>query len=337
MVPSEFLTLLWGLAPPGQALVWRLPSKQSTWFTKWDNVDKFCLNHMVGQDIYTGVALVSPEFAGTAHNRTSNISAHAIAGLWADIDLAGAAHKKANLPERQESVLDVISEPTIIIHSGHGLQVWWLFEQPWVFSGHSDKLLAHGLTHWWHRELAKTFAQHGWALDATHDLARVMRLPGTVNHKAAPVPVRVIQCCPERRLILKQVLGYLPVELPRIGPQDTRTGVPAPEAVLCPPLQGDHLELRPDAMPPLEKFEALAAVSVKFMQSWLHCRKDMLDQSASAYDLSLASFAVQAEWGDQEIVNLLIAHRRERGEDLKLREDYYQRTIGRARNGYVNI
>ena len=37
---------------------------------------------------------------------------------------------------------------------------------------------------------------------------------------------------------------------------------------------------------------------------------------AAVHDLSLAAFAVQAHWTNQEIVNLLIACRREHGEDL---------------------
>jgi hypothetical protein len=48
--------------------------------------------------------------------------------------------------------------------------------------------------------------------------------------------------------------------------------------------------------------------------------------------MSLATLAVYAEWTDQEIANLLIAHRRERGNPEKgLRSDYLERTLTRAR------
>ena len=47
--------------------------------------------------------------------------------------------------------------------------------------------------------------------------------------------------------------------------------------------------------------------------------------------LVLASIAVVAGWSDQEIANLLIFSRRSNGDDLKLREDYYIRTISKAR------
>lgn len=336
MKASDFLRLLWGDAPPGQALIWRLPGKQSTWFRNWDNVDRFCEAHKRDCDIYTGVSLISATSNGIgAHTRTSNTNAAAIAGLWADIDVEGPYHKKINLPPTAEAViLELWPRPTVTIHSGHGLQVWWLFDKPWVFADAGERQQAQQLTQWWHQRLSKHFAKKHWALDATHDLARVMRLPGTINHKgehpdrdghSGAAPVIMLSSQPQTRLDRGELMvGAFATQTPRMAPE-------VPFGTLCPPVPGERLECHPDAMPPLARFEALAAISEKFMRSWLHQRRDLPDQSASAYDLSLASIAVQAEWCDQEIVNLLIAHRRERGEDLKLREDYYQRTIRRAR------
>jgi hypothetical protein len=50
--------------------------------------------------------------------------------------------------------------------------------------------------------------------------------------------------------------------------------------------------------------------------------------------MALANLAVQAGWADQEIANLLIAHRRKFNEDLKLRDSYYAKTIGKARAAF---
>ena len=57
----------------------------------------------------------------------------------------------------------------------------------------------------------------------------------------------------------------------------------------------------------------------------------MADQSPSAYDLSLATMAMQAGWSDQEVVNLLICWRRKHDHDLKLRENYYGVTLDKAK------
>ena len=57
----------------------------------------------------------------------------------------------------------------------------------------------------------------------------------------------------------------------------------------------------------------------------------MTDQSPSAYNMSMATMAMQAGWSDQEVVNLLICWRRKHGHDLKLRENYYLMTLDKAR------
>ena len=321
--PSTFLSLLWGPVPPGQVLVWRLPSKHSTWFQNFNNLDAFVAAHS-NDEIYTGVSLVRHDAKVTGATRTSNVNAAGIAGLWADIDIADPVHKKAALPPTTEAAMEALTDPapTIIIHSGHGLQCWWLFESPWVFQSTQERVQAQTMSRWWHDRLAKQFTGLGWTLDATHDLARVMRLPGTVNHKAKPVPVEVIHLALEKRIDL---VSNLPS--PRCTP-----GVTTVTGVTTPISSSQHLVLNPNAMPPAEKFLVLMDISIKFRRSWVHQRKDLLDQSASAYDMSLATLASQAEWFDQEITDLLITHRREQGEDLKLREDYYQRTINKARH-----
>ena len=317
MTPSEFLCLLWGAAPPGQVLVWRLPSKHSTWFQHFQNVDAFCASH-AGEEIYTGVSIVKHDARVTGATRTSNINAAGIAGLWADIDLAGPVHTKPGLPEDVNDMLEELESlpPGLIAHTGHGLQVWWLFEEPWLFADTAERIQAQRLTQWWHEQLAARFAARGWTIDATHDLARVMRLPGTFNNKAEPVPVIVIQE-PTERLALAPLLEALPAS--------------SKKTLTTPTSSGHHLTLNPDAMPPLDKFNALMEVNLKFARSWSRSRTGLTDQSPSAYDMSLASIASQAGWTDQEIADLLIAHRRNHGSDLKLREDYYQRTINRAR------
>lgn len=92
------------------------------------------------------------------------------------------------------------------------------------------------------------------------------------------------------------------------------------------------LVFRADAEPPLEKFIALAQLEKRFKQTWERNRTDLTDRSPSGWDMALANQVIEVGWTDQEIVNLLIAHRRKHGDDLKLgREDYYRATIRTAR------
>jgi len=90
------------------------------------------------------------------------------------------------------------------------------------------------------------------------------------------------------------------------------------------------LTVRPDAEPPAEKMAALLANAITFRRTWEH-RRDRR-WSLSEYDLSLASFAAAVGWSDQEIADLIVAHRRKYGETRKgLRVDYLRRTIAKAR------
>ena len=88
--------------------------------------------------------------------------------------------------------------------------------------------------------------------------------------------------------------------------------------------------LDPEAEPSFTRLETLLKLEPKFSKTWEMQRPDLADQSASAYDMALANYAVRAGWPDQEVANLLIAFRRRNGLDPKLREDYYAVTIAKA-------
>ena len=98
---------------------------------------------------------------------------------------------------------------------------------------------------------------------------------------------------------------------------------------------GGGLALDPEAAPSIVKLDDLRKVNPKFRMSWENDRKDMADQSASTYDVSMATIALGAGWPDQEVVNLLICWRRKHGHDLKLREGYYEITLAKAKEPIV--
>ena len=73
---------------------------------------------------------------------------------------------------------------------------------------------------------------------------------------------------------------------------------------------GGGLALDPEAAPSIVKLDDLRKANPTFRMSWENDRKDMTDQSASTYDVSMATIALGAGWPDQEVVNLLICWRR---------------------------
>ena len=320
MDAGQFLRELWGDPPPGYVLVWMLPQKHSTWYFKLDGVAAQ-LEGYADRDIYTGVGIAAPDAKLTSKTRVTSANVAGIPGLWADIDVAGPTHKKPALPETIEAARELLAQlpfaPTILVHSGHGLQAWWLFSSPWMFQSEEERYQAQALARWWHGKLAALFHEKGWTLDATHDLARVMRLPGTYNNKAERVPVTVLSS-DGPRVSVQELLDLVPMTEEKVVEQ------------ICMPVVGE-IALSADASPPFEKFMALMENDQKFKRSWNRHRPDLPDQSASSYDMSLASIVVAANWSDQEVADLLIASRRSQGDDPKLRADYYRRTIARAK------
>ncbi len=324
---DEFISDVFGpaldLETPLYLCVFSLPAKRSSWHRTVESAAQIVERLNDDQeDVYLGVGLSAAEMAPARRCGAKDVAC--LVGLWADIDIRHPVHKKKNLAINLEEALSIVNvriEPTITIHSGHGIQVWWLFKEPWLLDSEEEHHKASELVRQWHEAVKIDAAKYGATVDATQDLSRILRIPGTTNWKDEPVPVSVIT---------NNHFRYDPSEFDSVLPDPIATTI-----LEQPNLIIGHLELRDDCAPPFEKFDALLKLERKFKLSWEHNRRDLKDQTASAYDLSLASLAISYGWVDQEVACLLIAHRRKHNEDLKLREDYYARTIAKAREGKI--
>jgi len=111
-------------------------------------------------------------------------------GFWADMDIAGPGHVEANLPPDVESCKLVIArshlpEPSLWVHSGGGVYPFWMLTDPLHLENDEARRDAQAASEAWHREIARSAAALGWKYGTgIHDLARVLRIPGTVNRKA---------------------------------------------------------------------------------------------------------------------------------------------------------
>ena len=309
---TEFLQELWGFKPESSfVLVWQKKGKKSNWFQDIGKIESFIQKNRDLSDLYVGVGL-SPKDYGSKNRCPAN-EVSGIAGFWADIDILDEVHKKENLPASLEEAKSLFPEPpTCVIHSGHGIQAWWLFREPWIFENEDERFKAQAMCQAWHHRLLERATARGWVIDATFDLSRILRIPGTKNLKD-PKDVRDVELIEQEWTTRYEPEDLVPaIVVEKKERVETEIG---------------RIALRPDAAPPTEKWEALMSAEPKFKKSWNHDRKDLSDQSPSSYDFSLASIAFQADWTDQEIVDLLIAHRRKHKADLKLRKDYYLRTL----------
>lgn len=124
--------------------------------------------------------------------------------------------------------------PVALVRTGHGLQPHWCVERgpETDWSDERDPAWRRAAALWrrWGRLVATVAEAHGGMVDATFDLARILRAPGTVNHKGSPVPVEV------------EWLDGAPVSLERLGEALDEWGVherpedrEVPGAMVTPP------------------------------------------------------------------------------------------------------
>lgn len=373
---QRFLRLLFGNKDESAfILIWvkGKRKKESHWFQDVDAAAAFAVEASAteGNDVYVGAGVAGAVPArkcdactkGHRHCTPSHVRAlesevAAISALWLDVDVIDPAHKKTNLPPTIEDALALVREvggqPSAIIQSGHGLQAWWAFDQPWAFQSDAEREQAKGFLLRWQLQFKQAAAVHGWDVDSTHDLARVYRIPGTTNYKRQPYqPAILIEFNEEYRLPLERLAEIVPEasEMAASEPQRPPAPVSFPEAsggqqgaaaatAEAQPGPTQAAEYAPgpimvdgSADAAASKLEALLLIDLKIKRTWEKKRTDLQDTSQSAYDLALGTYAFQFGWTDQEIVNLLISFRRRHSEDLKLREDYYMRTLTRIHRG----
>ncbi len=322
MTPHEFLDQLWAGKPSDPfILIWTLQDKRSWWFRNVEDAAAFA-GSCQDQDVYVGVGL-SPRDYGPSR-RCPSAEIVCVAGLWADFDLHSSAHAQKSLPKTADEALGLIPKefpPTLVVATGNGVHAWWLFKEPWVFDDAAEREIAAHLVHRWHTLLQEGAQKRGWSFDRLSDLARVLRIPGTVNAKdpANRKPVTLHSHTGRR---------YNPSEF-----DEFLSGVivPIPAAQRPSPATQNALTVNPNASVPDERLARWMEADLRFRNTWLRQRHDLKDQSQSGYDLALADFGVEAGLRDQEIADLLVHHRRIHGQRQRTRLDYFERTIAKAR------
>lgn len=170
--------------------------RKTQWFatSALDAAEKVINKYADKADLYLSVGTHS-EPQQTRGGESTIIS---IPGLWADLDIGELGHKPASLPNPPNeidalSIVEGLPEPSMLMHSGGGLQGFWLFDEPWVFENTEDKAKAKKSLQEWANRLEENGKALGFHVDKIADLARILRAPGSINHKAdtkRPVAIR---------------------------------------------------------------------------------------------------------------------------------------------------
>jgi hypothetical protein len=144
------------------------------------------------QGIYLRTTTVAVAPATGRGNSTDSL---ALPGFAGDVDFGQlghshdpAMHDGRPLPPDEESARKIVTtsglpDPTLWVHSGGGLYPWWLLVEPYMLAGDHDEIAA--LSNHLQQMLGESATALGWHYGTgVGDLARVLRIPGTVNRKA---------------------------------------------------------------------------------------------------------------------------------------------------------
>ena len=274
-----------------------------------------------------------------------------IPGLWADIDIAGHGHAKDGLPPNLDAALAIVDslgiEPTLIIHTGRGIQVWWAFTEPALFENDAERADIADLAKSWNMTIKVRAGEYAAGVDSVFDLSRLMRAVGSTNTKGADGkhggPVE----------------GHRPVTIIRNtgftwNPEDFREFLAGPDAIAAVsavvPVSGhdaatlDGVDLnavwrRATSVASKERGYIPATVAAmidvddttKLADTWNRKRPEFKDDQ-STYDAALIRLLHDAGVPVAEQVEALMCHRLAAGGDTdkvnpSKRTDYIARTV----------
>lgn len=220
MDATQFLNIIFQYAETGYTQIFALPTAQARAMPVTDfSTVPAAIQAAGNQNIY-----FSPGICEQAKNeKLSEPDIIGIPALWVDVDIYHPAHAAQNLPKTVQEAYTLIPEflpPTIIVHSGHGLQFWWLLKECWMFDSLEEKTQAKNLLTRLQGYIRQQAQSQGWRLDAVQDLCRVMRLPGTLNIKIPSEPVLA-------QVIEQSAVYYDPSEIDELLPAMEQTAAAA--------------------------------------------------------------------------------------------------------------
>lgn len=201
---NEFFRLLWpgadeiAEASTGDKItLWTVPGRRAHQFDfrGINNIGPVVArfgNHEVYNLIAAQGTLTEPNKERGSYETTTILPAVAL-----DIDIKGPGHAESRLPETLDDALSLARfiapcPPTFIVHSGGGIQPYWTFHEPIYLDTPDVKASVQTAMRAFMAIFKAEARRRGWEIDSTCDLARVLRVPGSINHKngdARPVSI----------------------------------------------------------------------------------------------------------------------------------------------------
>lgn len=343
MEAIQFIQHLYGESD-GYLALWRRDTKATSFVSVGDHKQIEAFVESANESPfngYFGVCLFG-EKPNKGRGEESIVSV--VPGVWADIDFAAKDQSdkksKKRYPSREQAELAIESmplKPSIVFFTGGGIHAYWLFDRPQLVDDETRGDVKSIVQRWQGRLRTYLMKSCGATLDSTHDLARVMRIPGTMNVKGG----NTVEVVVDESFVVDDPPARYSLEAFRDAtPAPTKSKPSKPKSQESPSAERipDRELATVDSNPPADRLANLIEADSKFAQSWANQRSDL--SSPSEYDLSLATFAYNAGWKDAEIAALLVAWARrfhpDRVVDKLLRvnggvQDYLEMTLRSAK------
>ncbi len=208
------------LERPPWLVIWSRVPRTTTSTSDWtDSVEAAAAtaeHRRAGRDVHFGVALQDRTAAlAAARCRSGRMPAPSrvrgraattavLPALWMDLDVCGPGHRSPTLPPTGADALRLLDavphRPSCLVRSGSGYHAYWLLRELWILDSDAERAAAKALLRRLQWAIRRRAEERGWSTDFTAELSRVMRLPGTFNHKTpTPRPVEIEVLDPERR------------------------------------------------------------------------------------------------------------------------------------------
>lgn len=196
------------LSPDRCVVIWTLPDKQTRLFADFQEAARYAIERADDSDVYFCTCAVS---SAIRRGRGKFEDMAGMIALRVEIDVSGPGHKAKKLPPDKQIALQVVDsiepKPAVIVDSGGGLHLYVLLEAPWIFQNDDDRRLAQAFMKRYWATVAAPFVNRAWHIDPSHDLTRVLRVPGTMNRKDPDNvrPVKLLRLDPTLRYTRDQL------------------------------------------------------------------------------------------------------------------------------------
>lgn len=293
------------VSPESQMAIWTMKNKKHHWCASIEEAVAVAEKQKGNTYFTMGLYPISNTQRKQDHVKC-------IFGVWLDIDVGDKGKGAKYFPDMETAVSwiqdSLAGMWTYVVHSGGGLHVYLMFDEPFWINNDDDRLVARKIIrYYW----AWANTQTEYTIDALTDLSRIMRLPGT-RHTGKGETCHVIDQCDTRvsalELMEKLPSAPLPAESGQVAGLD---GEADPETVK-------------------RKLALIQDADIQFLKTWKRTRR-LKDQTPSAYCLSIANQLCVAGFNDSEIQCALEMWRASQTDAGPKQPEWYHATIKKAR------